>query len=60
MPAVQAIRALEEMQDPVAGGKHQPMPGLVIHIAATEAKPVTIDVSPAAHDVPSDDDSDTE
>jgi hypothetical protein len=47
MPAVQAIRALEEMHDPIAGGKHSPTPGLVIHIAATEAKPVTIDVSPA-------------
>jgi hypothetical protein len=60
MPAVQAIKALEEMRDPAAGAKHQPTPGLVIHVVATEAKPVTIDVSPTSHVLPSDDDSDTE
>jgi hypothetical protein len=61
MPAVQAIRALEEMHDPAAGAKHQTTPGLVIHITGpTEAKPATIDVSPTVHDVPSDDASDTE
>jgi hypothetical protein len=60
MPAVQAIKALEEMHDPAAGAKHLPTAGLVIHVVATEAKPVTIDVSPTAHDVPSDEDSDTE
>ena len=47
MPAVQAIRALEEMQEPVGSSKHLPTAGLVIHITGTEAKPVTIDVSPA-------------
>ena len=60
MPAVQAIKALEEMHEPLAGAKHLPTAGLVIHITGTEAKPVTIDVTPAAHDVPSDDAEDTE
>jgi hypothetical protein len=57
MPAVQAIRALEEMQDPVAGGKHSPTPGLVIHITGpAETKPVTIDVSPGCTDNPAEND----
>jgi hypothetical protein len=60
MPAVQAIKALEEMHDPIAGGKHSPTPGLVIHVVATEAKPVTIDVSPTSPGLPSDDAADTD
>jgi hypothetical protein len=60
MARVNAIKALEALDDDTPAAGRQMMPGLAIVVTATEAKPVTIDVSPTSPGLPSDDASDTE
>jgi hypothetical protein len=61
MPAVQAIKVLEALDDDPPSANIRQTPGLIIHIEApTQAKPVTIEVSPASHVVPSDEADDAE
>jgi hypothetical protein len=60
MPAVNAIKLLEQIDDDAPAAGRQTVPGLVIYVAATEAQPVTIDVTPTAHDVPNGDVEDSE